>query len=57
MRVKAIYRSDNPFEPRIEDLGYSKTIEVSDDIDIKWLEKMAKEDTKEGYYFEKLEKL
>lgn len=55
MKVKAIYGKiiRNPFIPDINvlirNLHYSKTVEVSDDIDIDVLRKFAEEDALPGY--------
>lgn len=57
MKVKAHWKSINPFQPDISQLGYTKTIEVPDDTDMKELEEFAKNNSKEGYKFDKLEKL
>lgn len=51
MKVKAIWRSKNPFHPDIDRLSYSKTVEVPDDTDMDELKKFAIEDSKDGYVF------
>ncbi len=55
MKVKAIWRSKNPFRPDIDSLSYSKTVEVPDDTDMEELKKFAIEDSLEGYFFTKFE--
>lgn len=55
MKVKAFWKSINPFIPDINQLGYSKTIEVADDIDLKVVEQLAIEDSRSGYKFDRLE--
>lgn len=57
MKVKAYWKSKNPFLPRWEDLAYSKTVDVPDDTDMDELEQHAKDDSKDGYVFDKLEKI
>ena len=57
MKIKAYDKAINPFHPEPNMLGYAKTVEVSDDTDMGWLEKMAKENTRKGYKFDKIEKL
>ena len=54
-KVKAFWKSKNPFRPNIEDLGYSKIIEVPSDTDMEELEDFAKEDSMEGYRFDRFE--
>lgn len=55
MKVKATWKSINPCNPDINQLGYAKTVIVPDDTDLKELEKFAKEDSRNGYRFNKLE--
>lgn len=55
MEIKATWKSKNPFIPDVTELGYTKTVKVPDDTDIKVLEDFAKEDTLDGYVFEKIE--
>lgn len=55
MKVKAIWRSKNPFHPDIDRLSYSKTVEVPDDTDMDELKKFAIEDSLDGYFFSKFE--
>lgn len=55
MKVKAIWKSKNPFNPDINQLRYSKTVNVPDDTDMEELEKHAKNDSQEGYVFDKFE--
>lgn len=55
MKVKAYWKSINPFRINIDELGYTKTVEVPNDTDLKVLEDFAKEDSKNGYRFDKLE--
>ncbi len=56
MKVKATYKSI-PFNPDIPKIGYSKTVDVPDDMDMKRLEMFAIEDTMEGYKFDTLKKI
>lgn len=64
MKVKArfVKKGFNPFTPLItahiralEKNVYTKTVDVPDDTDMKWLETMAKNDATEGFEFVKLE--
>ena len=55
MKVKAYWKSKNPFIPDPTKLEYSKTIKVQNDMDLKELEDFAKEDSMEGYSFDRLE--
>ncbi len=57
MKVKAYWKSKNPFLPDVEDLSYSKTVEVPDNTSLEDLKKFAIKDSREGYSFDKLEKL
>lgn len=55
MKIKAHWKSINPFHPDPNQLGYTKTIEVSDDMDLTEIEQFAKDDTITGYKFSKIE--
>ena len=55
MKVKAYWKSKNPFIPDVEKLGYSKTVEVPDDTDLEQLKEFAIQDSMEGYFFDRLE--
>ena len=55
MKVKAICKSINPFIPDVNQLSYSKTIEVPDDTDMEQLKQFAIEDSRQGYRFDRLE--
>jgi hypothetical protein len=55
MKVRAYWKSINPFHPDIDQLSYSKTVDVPDDTDLKVLEDFAKEDSRNGYRFDRLE--
>lgn len=57
MKIKAYWKSLNPFNPDIDKLGYAKTIYVPDDTDLKEIEQFAKDDSKNGYRFDKIEVL
>ncbi|NQU54088.1 MAG: hypothetical protein HQ522_16285 [Bacteroidetes bacterium] len=57
MKVRAYYKSINPFRPNIEDLRYSKTVDVPEGTDMEVLEKFAIEDTRSGYVFDKIEEV
>lgn len=57
MKVKAIYRSKNPFLPNVKDLRYSKTVDVPDDTSMEVLEEFAKEDCRKNYELQSIEKL
>jgi hypothetical protein len=57
MNIKAHWKSKNPFHPDINQLSYTKTVEVPDGTDMKVLEEFAKEDTKPGYLFDRIEVL
>jgi len=57
MKIKAIWRRINPFHPNISQLAYSKTIEFPDGTALKDIEEFAKEDSRNGYRFYKLEVL
>ena len=54
MKIKAHWKNKNPFAD-IGRLRYHKEVEVPDDTDLKIIEQFAKNDTKEGFVFEKLE--
>ena len=56
MKIRARWKNKNPFG-EIDRLSYTKTVEVPDDTDLKILEQFAKEDTLEGYQFDKIEVL
>jgi hypothetical protein len=53
MKIQAIWKSKNPFNPDVDMLRYQKTVEVPDDVDIEELKKLAVKDSKDGYVFEK----
>ena len=55
MKVRAHWKSINPFIPDIDQLGYTKTVDVPDDTDMKFLEEAAKQDSRNGYRFDKIE--
>jgi len=55
MKVKAYWKSKNPFHPDINQLGYTKTVEVPDNTDLKDMEQFAKDDSRNGYRFDKIE--
>ncbi|MAX23413.1 MAG: hypothetical protein CMJ19_02820 [Phycisphaeraceae bacterium] len=55
MKVKATWKSKNPFHPDISQLGYTKTVDVPDDTDLEELKQYAISDTRNGYLFDKLE--
>lgn len=55
MKVIAYWKSINPFHPDISRLSYTKTVEVPDGTALGALEDFAREDTKEGYRFDRLE--
>lgn len=57
MKIKAHWKSKNPFNPDIDRLAYTKTVEVPDDTDMDVLKQFAVEDTKPGYKFVMLEKI
>jgi len=57
MKVKAYWVSINPFRPNVNDLAYTKIVEVPDDTDMEDLKKFAEKDSKEGYRFDKFKKL
>lgn len=57
MKVKAIWRSKNPFHTDIDRLSYSNTVEVPDDTDMEELKKFAIEDSMDGYVFLNFETL
>lgn len=57
MKVKATWRNKNPFEPNIDRLSYTKTVEVPDDTDMDVLKEFAITDSKQGYVFIKFEKI
>ncbi len=57
MKIKATYKNLNPFHPDINRLGYSKTVEVPDDTNMDQLKQAAIEDTRNGFRFDKIEKL
>lgn len=55
MKIRAYWKSKNPFNPDISQLVYTKTVEVPNDSNLKVLEKFAIEDTQPGYVFDKIE--
>lgn len=54
MKVKAYWKNKNPFAD-IERLAYSKTVEVPDGTDLEIIKQFAIEDTKDGFFFDRLE--
>ena len=54
MKVKAIWRSINPFLINVDQLSYSKTVDVPDDTDMDELKQFAIEDSLPGYAFYKI---
>ena len=54
-KIRAYWKNKNPFIPDINQLIYTKTIEVPDDIDMEQLKIFAIEDSKQGYIFDKFE--
>lgn len=57
MKVRASWKSINPFRPNVDELGYTKTVEIPDGTDLKEIEQLAKDDSKNGYRFDKIEVL
>lgn len=57
MKVKAHWKSINPFHPDISRLSYTKTVEVPAGTDLGVLEDFARKDTIEGYRFDRLEEI
>jgi hypothetical protein len=57
MKVKASYKAINPFHPDPRKLMYSVTVNVPEEADMEELEIAAKEAAKEGYRFDKIEKV
>lgn len=57
MKIKAFWKSNNPFIPDPTALVYTKTVEVPDNTDLKKLEEFAKSDTLPGYHFDKIERV
>ncbi len=55
MKVKAYWKSTNPFIPNVDLLGYSKTVDVPDNTDMGQLKEFAISDSRDGYVFEKFE--
>ena len=57
MKIKAIWKSKNPFHPDVTQLSYTKIVEVPDDTDMEELKQFAIKDSRPGYTFDKLEKI
>jgi hypothetical protein len=59
MKIKAYWKPiiRNPFIPDVNRIptGYTKTVEVPDDMELKEVEDFAKMDTQKGYEFDKIE--
>ena len=56
-KVKAYWKSKNPFIPNVNLLTYSKTVEVPDDTDMEELKEFAIADSRESYTFDRLEEI
>lgn len=57
MKVKAYWKSINPFHPDPNQLGYTKTVDVPDDTILDELKDFAEADSRSGYVFDKFEVL
>ena len=55
MKVKVIWRSINPFQPRIEDLGRVSEAELPEETDFKNIEVFAIDATPIGYFLFKID--